>query len=146
MVAVVYNAREVVAVLLRHGADYKIVDHKGLNILHYIALFATTEMIRLFTGLAETGALAGINITRQTYEGLTPLQAFTRRSTVTHELGGYFERLLDVLFRYTPGYSVAAGVAEPDGRELRVNEEGGDEFHDALESHDPTERDFAERA
>lgn len=130
MVAIVYNAREAVAVLLRHGADYMMVDHEGLNILHCIALFATAEMMQFFTGLAETGVLAGINITRQTREGLTPLQAFIRRSAASPELGGYFERLLDALCLSTD--KTAGDVVISAGRGSNIDEEEQDVFYDAL--------------
>lgn len=132
MVAIVYNAREAVAVLLRHGADYKIVDHNGLNIVHCIALFATAEMMQFFTGLAETGALAGINITRQTQEGLTPLQAFTRRLAASPELGGYFERLLNALSR--PRDGAGAEIVDAVGGVKIMEEERDEEFFDALDS------------
>lgn len=132
MVAIVYNAREAVAMLLRHGSDNKIVDHKGLNILHCIALFATAEMMQFFAGLAETGGLAGISITQETQEGLTPLQAFNRRSAASPQLGGHFERLLDALSRSADNAIVRVDehvVSES----IITREEEEEEFYDALE-------------
>lgn len=124
MTAVYYNTREAVDMLLRHGGSWKIADHKGLAVLHYIALYATAEMMQLFIDFAEAGVLGTVCTAQQTHEGLMPFQIFTRRLARSPELERLFKRLLEAMSASADG--VAVGVSESE------DESGNDEFYDAL--------------
>lgn len=127
MTAVVYNSVEAADVLLRHEADCTMTDGKGLNMLHYLALCASAEMMELFLRVARAGAMGGINITRENNEGLTPLQTFNRRLGATPELRSLFDRILDVLSQ----------AREPSTVEFANNnwtvQGEGEEFYDVID-------------
>lgn len=128
MTAVVYNSFEAAVVLLQHGADCTMTDNKGLNMLHYLALCASAEMMGLFLSVAGDGAMAGINITRENNEGLTPLQTFNRRSGATPELRSMFGRILEVLLQ-----TRAISTMELANNGPTVREEGHEDFFDAVD-------------
>lgn len=156
MTAIAFDAREAAAALLRRGADCRAVDRKGLNVLHCLARFASAEMMASFVWMAEAGAgggggggggggpdgstaaaaaaaaLAGINITRENDEGLTPLRALERRPDASAEMRGYFERLLDLSSRPTDSALPGARV---DGQAEEDEEDEEDEFYDAVDTH-----------
>lgn len=129
MTTTAYNSLESAAVLLRRGADHRAVDHKGMNVLHYLAYVAAAETLEFFTGLAEAGEMAGINITRRTNDGLTPLQALNGRPDVSPELQEQFGRLLYALS------CAGENAGSPPRGHLGASSEndGEDIFYDAPE-------------
>lgn len=128
MTTTAYSSVESAAVLVRRGADQTAVDNKDMNILHYIAYLATTETMAFFLELAEAGELAGINITRETNEGMTPLQALNGRSDMSPEMRDVFDRLLAALAKTADGAArnVASNVSDDEEEVFYDANEDGD--------------------
>lgn len=124
-----FSTADCAAVLLSHGADPTSVDCRGRGLLHYLARFATLEILRFFIGQAEHGAIPGLNTTREDDEGLTPRAAVLRRPNASSEIIEAVISLLDLLSQSEPTeLPVQSGDAGDDS-------DDGAQFHDAVETH-----------
>jgi len=119
------RAHKAVAVLLAHGADYRMVTFSGWGVLHMLARSGDVEILRLFLLHRMT------ELDREARDklGKTPTDLFEERQDITGELRREFKALLDSLRE--DGVPVLHGEDMPWVVEEDISD---DEFHDAAES------------
>lgn len=99
--ALLANSAETIAVLLRRKADVKSIDNQGYTTLHYVAGYASVQIMNLFTEASQAGGIADLVhwIDRPNTEGKTPMQLCSSRPDINEHLEAAFTRLLNSLAR-----------------------------------------------
>lgn len=99
--ALLANSVETIAVLLRRKADVKTIDNQGYTTLHYVAGYASVQIMKLFTQASQAGGITELIhwIDRPDREGRTPMQLCLSRPDANENLEAAFTCLLDSLAR-----------------------------------------------
>lgn len=141
MSTAVFGTVRCAEVLLRHGADVTLTDHRGSNLLHYLALYASADTMRFFAARAEIDTsgwygLQRINVVRENEDGLTPLAAVSRRSDASAELKEAMGHLLEVVVSAQKAeVTVVLGDLGVE-KVSKGEDEDDDVFYDAVEHWD----------
>ncbi|KAI8624098.1 ankyrin repeat-containing domain protein [Xylariaceae sp. FL1651] len=89
----------------RPGADYRCVNDHGLGVLHHLALWGNSEIMRMFAA----HGMHSLNLTREDARGRTPLQLFNARVDLDAELRCSFDVLLESVDRANREHAGLAG-------------------------------------
>lgn len=123
--AIAHNALGCVVALLEHDESVcRFVDDNGLDLLHYLGLCASAEMMQLFIDLHGRFRFE-VDATRQDNSGQTALQLCHGRKDATDQLKETFARLLEEVSWIN---AVAEGDSDSDS-----DSDNSSEFFDALE-------------
>lgn len=120
--AIAHNALESVALLRGRESSRRNIDDNDLDIVQYLALFATVEMMELFM---DSAYHPGLDTTREDNQGQTALQLFNERTDTTDQLRQTFMCLLSRI-------SETNACAEAEAEDIGDTDSELD-FFDALE-------------
>lgn len=126
--AIAHNACDCAAILLRYEPACRNIDDNGYDLLHYLGLCASVEMMELFM---DSAMPSGLDVTRQDNFGKTALDLCHGRVDATDRMKEAFARLLEKVATNYPTESDSDG--DSDGDDSPSASDAG-EFVDALEN------------